>query len=93
MHIATPTDFEEFIQHAADKYAELSRQSPSPQWAADIRRLAQSTAEVLTTASPLLQGTHLFTDLRILHDKVLKLMEQYVRMIDSENRSGSQFGM
>jgi hypothetical protein len=87
----TPTDFEEFVQHATDKYAELSRQSPSPQWAADIRRLAQSTAEVLITASPLLQGTQLFTDMRILHDRVLKLMEQHVGLIDSENRTGSRF--
>ena len=88
----TPTDFEKFVQHATDKFAELSKQSPSPQWAADIRRLAQSTAEVLTTASPMLQGTHLFTDLRILHDKVLKLMEQHVGGIDPENSRGSWFG-
>jgi hypothetical protein len=87
----TPTDFEKFLQHATDKFAELSKQSPSPQWAADIRRLAQSTAEVLTTASPLLQGTHLFTDLRILHDKVLNLMEEHVGIIDSESKSGNQF--
>jgi len=87
----TPIDFEKFVQQATDMFAELSKQVPSPQWAADIRRLAQSTAEVLTTASPMLQGTHLFTDLRLLHDKVLKLMEQHVGMLDSENKSGSQF--
>jgi hypothetical protein len=92
MSNASPDEFAEFVEQAAEKFAELSKQSPSPQWAADIRRLAQSTAEVLTTASPLLQSTHLFTDLRILHDKVLELMEQHVGMIDSENKSGSRFG-
>ena len=92
MSNASRTDFEEFVKHATDKYAELSRQSPSPQWAADIRRLAQSTAVALTTASPMLQGTRLFTELRILHDRGLKLMEQYVGMIDPENASGSRFG-
>jgi hypothetical protein len=83
----TPTDFEEFVESATDKFDALSTQSPSPQWAADIRRLAQSTAEVLTTASPMLQGMHVFTDLRILHDKVLKLMEEHVGMIDSEKNA------
>jgi hypothetical protein len=87
----TASDFREFVESATDKFANLSRVSPSPQWAADIRRLAQSTAEVLTTASPMLQGTHLFTDLRILHDRILKLMEQHVGMIDAENKSGNLF--
>jgi hypothetical protein len=39
----------------------------------------------------MLKGTHLFTDLRILHDKVLKLMEQHVGLIDGESSSGRQF--
>jgi hypothetical protein len=85
----TPTDLENFVQQATDKFAELSKRSPSPQWAADIRRLAQTTGEVLITASPLLQGTHLFTDLRILHDKVLKLMKQHVELSDLVSNAGS----
>ena len=87
----TSSDFQAFVESVTDKFAELSRQSPSSQWAADIRRLTQSTGEVLTTASPLLQGTHLFTDLRILHDRALKLMEQHAGLVDLENRSGNRF--
>ena len=84
-------DVQKFIESATDKFSELSRRSPSPQWAVDIRCLAQSTAEVLTTASTMLQGTQLYTDLRILHDRILKLMEQHVGMIDAENKSGNRF--
>ena len=87
----TSSDFQAFVESVTDKFAELSRQSPSPQWAADIRRLTQSTGEVLTTASRLLQDTHLFTDLRILHDRALKLMEQHAGLVDLENRSGNRF--
>jgi len=33
----------------------------------------------------------LFTDLRILHDRALKLMEQHAGLVDLENRSGNRF--
>jgi hypothetical protein len=36
----------------------------------------------------MLQGTHLFTGLSILNDRILKVMEEHVGMTDTENSVG-----
>jgi hypothetical protein len=38
----------------------------------------------------MLRGTHLFSDLRMLNDRMLKLIEQHVGMIDTENSVGQR---
>ena len=43
------------------------------------------------TASFGVQDTHLFTDLKLVHERLLKLMAQHVKLIDQENQSGSRF--
>jgi hypothetical protein len=43
------------------------------------------------TASPLLQETDLFTDLKLTHERVLKLMAKHMELIDSENNAGNRF--
>jgi len=42
-------------------------------------------------ASPLLQQTALFSDLKLTHECLLKLISENIAMIDSENRTGSLF--
>ena len=83
---ASETEFKEFVEFATDRFRGLSSRTPDPKWADDIKRLAQSTSEVLMSASPMLQETHLFADLRILHERILKLMSQNVGLIDSERQ-------
>jgi hypothetical protein len=43
------------------------------------------------TASPLLQETDLFADLKLTHERILKLMSQHMDLIDSENNAGNRF--
>jgi hypothetical protein len=84
-------EYREFVEFAASKYRALASQAPSPQWANDIKRLAQTTGEVLMSASPLLQETDLFSDLELTHERILKLMSQHIELIDSENNAGNRF--
>ena len=89
--ISSETDFQEFVEFAHHKYRELASQAPSPAWANEIKRLAQATGEVLMSASPMLQETDLFADLRLTHERILKLMAQHVGLIDSEGSAGNRF--
>jgi hypothetical protein len=90
MHSNIP-EYREFVEFAASKYRALASQAPSPSWANDAKRLALTTGEVLMTASPLLQETDLFTDLKLTHERVLKLMAQHMELIDTENNAGNRF--
>jgi hypothetical protein len=90
MHSNT-AEYREFVEFAASKYRALASQAPSPSWANDIKRLAQATGEVLMTASPLLQETDLFADLKLTHERILKLMAQHVGLIDGESSAGNRF--
>ena len=83
--------FRDFVQTVSEKYRSLARQAPSPKWAESIKRLARDTSEVLMNASPLLQQTALFSDLKLTHERLLKLISENIAMIDSENRTGSLF--
>jgi len=89
--ISTETDFQEFVEFAHHKYRDLASREPSLSWANDIKRLAQTTAEVLMSVSPLLQETDLFADLKLTYERVLKLMAQHVGLIDSESNAGNRF--
>jgi hypothetical protein len=40
--ISTETDFQEFVDSATEQYRLLASMAPSPQWANDIKRLAQT---------------------------------------------------
>ena len=83
--------FTEFVQTASEQCCSLSRTVPSPLWANEIKRLAQATGEVLMTASPLLQETELFADLKLTHERILKLMSQHMGLIDGESSAGNRF--
>jgi len=84
-------EYREFVEFAASKYRTLASQAPFRQWANDIKRLAQTTGEVLMSASLLLQETDLFSDLELTHERILKLMSQHMKLIDSENNAGNRF--
>lgn len=90
MHSNT-AEYREFVEFAASKYRALASQAPSPSWANDAKRLAQATGEALMTSSFEVQDTHLFTDLKLTHERVLKLMAQHMELIDSENNAGNRF--
>jgi hypothetical protein len=90
MHSNT-AEYREFVEYAASKYRALASQAPSPSWANDAKRLAQATGEALMTSSFEVQDTHLFTDLKLTHERVLKLMAQHMELIDSENNAGNRF--
>lgn len=75
---AIPTEFQEFVTFASERLQELSSRKPDPLWANDAKRLAQATGEALMTASFEVQDTHLFTDLKLVHARLLKLMGQAI---------------
>ena len=91
MMIDSIESFREFVQSTSEQYHTLTRQAPDLKWAKSIKRLSEQTSEVLVTASPLLQNTQLFHELRILHNKILNHMKHHAGIVDSENRSGSRF--
>jgi len=88
---ASETEFKEFVEFVTDRFRVLSSRNPDPKWADDIKRLAQSTSEVLMSASPMLQETHLFADLKLTHARLLKLMAHNSQLIDSEIGAGNRF--
>jgi len=86
-----PEDLKEFVEFATDRLRELSSRTPSPEWANDAKRLAQATGEALMTASFVVQDSHLFTDLKLTHERLLKLMAQNSHLMDGESLAGRQF--
>ena len=90
MH-SIPTEFQKFVCFATERLRELSSRKPDLQWANDAKRLAQATGEVRMTASFEVQDTHLFNDLKLVHERLLELMAQNAHLIDGESSAGSCF--
>ena len=57
----------------------------------DAKRLAQATGEALMTASFEVQDTHLYTDLKLVHERLLKLMAQHAYLVDGESDASNRF--
>ena len=83
--------FREFVQSTSEQYHTLTRQAPDLKWAKSIKRLMMQISEVLVTASPLLQETAHFAELRCVHGRLLRLISQNIAMIDSEGCSVNRF--